>query len=304
MAKTEQNALLKKSKGEKIVFWVAFAFLALWAIVLLYPVFWMLLNSFKSANEYYKHITPITGAPFALPSEWEFDNYIDGFSQVKMRTIWGYIGFFDMLFNTLWYCAIKVTLPVLVPMMTAYAMAKYSFHGRNAIYNFVIFTMIIPIVGTGGAAFKFYFDIGLYNNPLFAVYTSLGGFGSSFLIMYGYFKSISWSYAEAVFIDGGGNYTVFFKIMLPMAIPIGATFMIMSFIGAWNDYGTMLIYLPDYPTLASAVFELSNGNDSTAQVDPPVYFAILILMALPVLTVFTIFSDIIMNNLTLGGIKG
>ena len=123
-------------------------------------------------------------------------------------------------------------------------------------------------------------------------------------MMYGYFKSISWNYAEAVYIDGGNDYTIFFRIMIPMAAPIMTTFGIMSFIGAWNDSGTMLIYLPDYPTLASGVFELSNGNDTLRYTDPPAYFALLAIMALPVVIVFIIFSDKIMNNLSIGGIKG
>ena len=300
----KMNTKRKKSKGEKIVFGFVLAFFTLWAIALLYPVFWLLINSFKHYNQYYADITPILGSPFKFPTVWEWDNYLVGFSEVSIRTAFGYATLFDMLFNTIWYCCIRTTLPVFVPLMTAYAMAKYQFHGRNAIYNFVIISMIIPIFGTGGAAFTFYYDLGLYDNPLYVVYTSLGGFGGSFLIMYGYFKSISWTYAEAVYIDGGNDYTVFFKIMLPMALPIASTFAIMSFIGAWNDYNTMLLYLPDYPTLASAVFQLSNGNDSTAQTDPPVYFSILLMMSLPVVVLFAIFSDLIMNNLTLGGIKG
>ena len=295
---------LGKSRQEKTVYTCVFIFFCLWSILLLYPVLWVFLNSFKDADQYYLDIMPVTGNPFAIPEIWHFENYPYAFSQISIRTATGYATIFDMLFNTIWYCGLRVGMGVLIPMATAYAMAKYKFHGRQAIYTFVVISLIIPIFGTGGASFTFYYDMGMYNSPLFVIFTGLGGFGGSFLIMYGYFKSISWEYAEAVFIDGGGHWTVFLKIMIPMALPIGLTFAVMGFIGAWNDYGTMLVYLPDYPTLASGVYILTQGNDSLAQVNPPAYFALLIIMTIPVLAIFIAFSDLIMNNLTIGGIKG
>ena len=300
----EKKYLFGKAKEEKIVYGLVFAFFVIWSFVLLYPVFWVLVNSFKTADEYYRDIMPVTGNPFAFPSVWRFENYIEAFKNISLRTATGYATVLDMIFNTLWYCVLRVVMGVFIPMATAYAMAKYKFFGRQFVYTFVIISLIIPIFGTGGAAFTFYYDIGIYDSPLFVVFTGLGGFGGSFLIMYGYFKSISWEYAEAVFIDGGGNWTVFLKIMIPMAMPIGFTFAVLSFIGAWNDYGTMLVYLPDYPTLASAVYNLSQGNDSLAQVNPPAYFALLIIMTITVLAVFIAFSNVIMSNLTVGGIKG
>lgn len=293
-----------KSRQEKMVYSFVFIFFILWSVILLYPVLWVILNSLKNVDEYYRDITPITGNPFALPQEWLFQNYVEAFKSIRLRTATGYATVWDMLFNTIWYCAIRVAMGVFVPLATAYAMAKYKFHGKAIIYNFVIISLIIPIFGTGGAAFTFYYDIGVYNSPLFVIFTGLGGFGGSFLIMYGFFKSISWDYAEAVFIDGGGHFTVFLKVMIPMALPICVTYAVLGFIGAWNDYSTMLIYLPDYPTLASAVYNLSQGNDSLAQVNPPTYFALLIIMTIPVLITFIVFSDVIMNNLTIGGIKG
>ncbi len=291
----------RKTAGEQAVYIIVWILMALWAILLLYPVFWLLLNSLKTTEQYYDNI--FYAKPFEFPTEWTFSNYRDAFLNISLggKT---QANFFTMLFNTLWYSALRVGMGIFVPLATAYAMAKYKFPGRSLIYTIVIITFTLPVFGTNGAAFTFYYDLGLYNTPWYVVFTGLAGFGGSFLMMYGYFKSISWNYAEAVYIDGGNDYTIFFRIMIPMAAPIMTTFGIMSFIGAWNDSGTMLIYLPDYPTLASGVFELSNGNDTLRYTDPPAYFALLAIMALPVVIVFIIFSDKIMNNLSIGGIKG
>lgn len=292
---------VKNNPSETVVYTVVWIFLAIWAVLLLYPVFWLILNSLKPTDQYYDNI--FYAKPFEFPTEWVFTNYIDAFNNISLSGQ-TQANFFTMLFNSLWYCAIRVSMGIFVPLATAYAMAKYRFPGREIIYSFVIITMTLPVFGTNGAAFTFYYDLGLYNTPWYVIFTGLGGFGGAFLMMYGYFKSVSWSYAEAVYIDGGNDYTVFFRIMLPMALPLMVTFGVMSFIGAWNDSGTMLIYLPDYPTLASGVFELSNGNDTLRFTNPPTYFALLAIMALPVVILFIIFSDKIMNNMSIGGVKG
>ncbi len=296
-----KSANNKLSIHDRVIYVIAFIIFLLWAILLLYPVLWLVLNSFKTKGQYYSDL--FYGQPFAFPKKWEFQNWGLAFTSISLKGLTE-TNFWGMLWNSLWYCGLRVIMGVLVPMMTAYAMAKFEFKGRALIYGFVITSMTIPIFGTNGAAFTFYYKLGLYNNPLFVVFTGLGGFGGSFLIMYGYFKSISSNYAEAVYIDGGNDYTVFFRIILPMSLPLIATFGVMTFIGSWNDSGTMLIYLPDYPTLASGVFELSNGNDTLRYTNPPVYFALLAIMAIPVLTIFIAFSDQIMSNLSIGGIKG
>lgn len=291
----------KKNPSKTIVYSIVWLLLVFWAVLLLYPCFWLLLNSLKSADQYYDNI--FYAKPFEFPSKWSFGNYIDAFMNISLKGK-SESNFFTMFFNSLWYCTLRVGMGIFVPLATAYAMAKYRFPGREIIYAFVITTMTLPVFGTNGSAFTFYYDLGLYNTPWYVVFTGLGGFGGSFLMMYGYFKSVSWSYAEAVYIDGGNDYTVFFRIMLPMAMPLMVTFGVISFIGAWNDSSTMLIYLPDYPTLASGVFELSNGNNTLRYTNPPTYFALLAIMALPVVILFVVFSDKIMNNLSIGGIKG
>lgn len=120
--------------------------------------------------------------------------------------------------------------------------------------------------------------------------------------MYGYFKNISWSYAESVFIDGGGHMTVFLKIMLPIAKPVVTALIIIGIIAAWNDYSTPLMFLPAYPTLAVGMYGVSSVLPRSG--NSPAYFAALIISTIPVIIFFAAFSDIIMSNLTIGGLKG
>ena len=90
--------------------------------------------------------------------------------------------------------------------------------------------MILPIVGSDGAALRFYGATGLFDTPWYLILGGLGGLGGmQFLIMYGFFKNVHWAYAEAVFIDGGNDFTAFFKVMLPQAFSMMFLFFIMNF---------------------------------------------------------------------------
>ena len=79
--------------------------------------------------------------------------------------------------------------------------------------------MMIPSMGSMSAMYKMYNDLGLYDTYLGIIIGSFGGFGTGFVLLYGFFKNLDWSYAEAASVDGAGHYTIFFRIMFPMALP-------------------------------------------------------------------------------------
>ncbi len=290
--KSKGKALLDRRFGaDKIVFAVVFAVFLIHAITLLIPVGWMMLSSLKGSLEY------AGGDAFAMPERWRFDNFSMAFEVLNV----GDTDFFGMIFNSLWYTGIVTALGVFMPAITGYVMSKYQFPGRQLIFTIAITCMVIPIVGNTASFMKLVADIGVYDSPLFAVVTSLGGFGGSFLVYYGFFKSVSWSYAEAAEIDGAGEFRVFFKIMLPQAMPILLTYAITGAITNWNEYNTMILYLPAYPTLASGLFEYQANAIRLANY--PVYYAGLLISMIPTLLLFSIFSSRIMTSISLGGLK-
>lgn len=205
-----------------------------------------------------------------------------------------------MIFNSVWYCVLSIAVNMFFSCCTGYALSKYKFRGRDFIYGTAIVCMTLPIFGTGGATYTFYYVTGMYDTPAYVIFSSLGSFSMRFLMLYGFFKSVSWEYAEAVFIDGGNDYTVFFKIMIPLAFPMIITLSITGFIQAWNAYEAFLIYMPSYPTLAVGIYKVSENFES----DRPVYYASMIISMIPVIAVFIAFSDTMMKNFSVGGLKG
>lgn len=295
------SVLTKRNKGEKILFGIVFAIFVLYAVSLLMPFLYLLINSLKGSLEYLNDLN--AGKTMALPDKLLFGNYAEAFTSMKMLDSMGEAIYLpEMLFNSILYSGITVAGGVLASSLTAFVLAKYRFKLRGFFYGIAVFSMTLPIIGSTGANFKLVYNLGIYNTWFYPLLTGFGGFGFNFLILYGFFSNLSWSYAEAVFIDGGGHGTAFFKVMLPQASPAILTLAIMSFITAWNDYTTVLLYMPDFPNLASGIYRIKQSLKRGGNY--PVYFAGLIVSILPVIALFAAFSDTIMSNFTVGGLKG
>ncbi|MBO5480175.1 MAG: carbohydrate ABC transporter permease [Clostridia bacterium] len=302
--KDDASVLTQRSRNEKILFGVVFAVFFVYGISMLMPFIFLGLNSLKDLLEYAVDLQ--AGNVMALPDNiWKgLENYVYAFREMKVDGTYGNVIYLpEMIFNSLVYIGFSIFSSLTASSLVAYCLAKYRFKLHGFLYGIAIFSMTIPIVGTSGASLKLAYDLGTYNTLFYTILPSFGGFGGGFLVLYGYFRNIPWSYAEAVFIDGGGHGTVFFKIMLPQASPALLTLGIMSFIGGWNNYTTPLMYMPDYPTLASGLYKVEQSF-TRDNANFPAYFAGLMLATIPVVVVFAAFSDVIMKNFSVGGLKG
>lgn len=303
MNMSESAVLKKRSPRENVLFGIVFAIFVIYALSLVFPFLYMMMNSFKDSYVYLEESFG-GGNHLSFPSEWVFANYSEALLEMSMKNTRGdTVGFPLMFLNSIWYSVLCTASGVFASALTSYCIAKYKFKLRGILYGIAIFSMTIPIVGNTGSFFKLINQLGLYNTPLYPIVTAFGGFGFNFLVLYGFFRSLPWSYAEATFIDGGGHATVFFRIMLPQAWPAMLTLCIMAFIGAWNDYMTMILYMPDYPTLASGLYVIESSIKRSDAGSYPVYYAALLIACLPIIAIFAGFSDIIMSNFTIGGLK-
>lgn len=279
-----------RTKGEKIALSIMFVLFFIYALSLLYPFFWAALNSLKTSREFNTN-------QFSLPTSLNWKNYVDAFS-VKV----GNTNILGALFNSIWMTVGHVVCGLAFSSMTAYVVAKFKFKGSGLIYALSVFIQIIPLVGTLPAVYELYHStLGIANNPLLFWVTWCGGFGFPFLMLYSAFKNLSWTYAEAAYIDGASNFQTFYKIMLPMIKPVLVSLAVVNAISGWNDYMTPYLYMTDFPTLSLAVYNLSQ---QASRMGIPIYFAIIIITIIPTLIIFTVFQNTIMQNMTMGGLKG
>ena len=208
--------LKSKSKSYLIAKIIVFIIFAIYAFTLLYALAWAFITSFKDQFEYMKDKN-------GLPDVWHFDNYLTAIKSVSVNDH----GMLAMLINSLWYAGGGAVLGTLVSSMVAYVVAKYRFPGRNVLYTVALLTMMLPIVGAMPSQYKVYTTLGIINSP-FMLLSLAGGFGFNFVVLYSYFKSLPWSYAEAGFLDGASHLTVFMKIMLPQAINVMGALLIVA----------------------------------------------------------------------------
>ena len=287
------SAFKRLSLQAKIILSVTFVFFLLYSVSLIYPIVWTFFNSLKSTQDFYDY-------PFDLPREWLFSNYKRAFLSIRA----GRTTFIGLFVNSIWMTALSTFVSILFSTMTAYAVAKYEFPGRSFLYSVAIFIQVIPLVGSGTAMYRLLHAWGIANNPALIWVIWAGGFTFAFLVLYGYFKSVSWTYAEAAFVDGAGNWRVFLQIMIPQAKPAIISLAIISLIGNWNDYMTPMLYMDDYPTLALGMYIIRESSSFDYAGGKPVFFAALLISIAPIVAIFIAFQKTIMENTVAGGLKG
>ena len=278
------------TKGGKVACGVAFAVFAVYSLTHIFALGWAFVQSFKGSLEFFNSMR-------GLPEKWLFSNYAEAVRSLSYNDT----SFMGMFVNSLWFAVGSSVLSVFMHCATGYGFAKYRFKGKEAAFAFIIFTITLPVVGTLPSLYKVVQTLKLNDTPLFLV-TALGGFGGNFLVTYAYFKSIDGAYAEAAQIDGAGHAYIFFCIMLPLAVGPIVALSTLGVILQWNNFETPLLFLDKMPTLSSGLYRFSVVMRYKSNMS--VFFAGVLMTALPVVVLVAVFGKMIMKNMTVGGIKG
>lgn len=298
----QKDLLTLSSKKQKKVspFTIAIvAVLVIYVVILLALLIWAFISSFRLNSDFLKD-------PSGLPSQWTFDNYIKAWNEftIEIQTETGneYVGMPMMFLYGFLYafgCAAAATI---VPCFVGYLCAKYNYKLSKIIFIVVIVCMILPIVGNLPAEIKMAKTLGLYDQ-IWGMWIMKANFlGLYFIVFYNFFKNLPNAYSEAARIDGAGNFRIMFRVILPLAMPLFFTVMLLTFITYWNDYQTPLVYLKTYPTIAYGMYYI--GTNEMSQYTIPLKIASALMVLAPVLVLFLIFHKKLLGNLTMGGIKG
>ena len=281
----------KRTGAEKVVFVVVFVIILVYCVSYLTAYVIMFLNTFKTADEY------LDTSIFDFPKHWDFTNYTKVFVSFYVNGN----GYLQMVLNTLWF-SLTGSIPSLISTAVAsYACSRYKFWGRNLIYLINVICITVSFPGSGVAYYKLWNDLGMINSWKYLL-GCFGGFGSQFIILYGFWKSVDWAYAEAAYIDGASEYTVLTKVMIPQVLPMLGLFFILGFISGWTSPDFTMLYMPKYPSIGYGLFLYQ--YEMQRNMDMPMYFAALLVTAVPGFVLFMIFQDKILVNVTIGGLKG
>ena len=263
---------------------------AIYSLLLIFPLAFAFNSAVKQNDpDFIMNLTKVTTNP-------NFANFINVFSNFKI----GQATYLEMLGNSLWWAFGTSLFSLISSMFLAYGVAKYKFRGRKFIYSLVLIIMVFPIYGTLPARYKLYSDLGFINSPLILLaYT--GAFDSSFLVLYAFYKNVGWEYGESGLIDGASHWRIFLQIMLPMAIPAITALFVTNFIGSWNNYADVLLYLPQKMTMSSGIYAFSERMKR--QADRPLFYAGMLISLVPIIALYYSLQKTIMQMTFDGGLK-
>ena len=202
------KGLEKRTTFQRVVFIIVFILFALYALSLLYPFIWAFYNSMKGRDEYIQN-------SFILPQTFNFRNFAEVFRSFTVSTVKGEVGIIGMFLNSVIFVFITTLLAVVGSATAAYIISKFKFWGSKLVYTAAVFIMIVPSIGLTPALYRILLKFHLTDNILSTAMVMGGCFGMYFMMMYASFESLSWTYAEAGYIDGANDFVVFFRIMLP-----------------------------------------------------------------------------------------
>lgn len=295
----EQNILTQRDGAEKVIFGIVFTIISIQILTILIPLGFMLMNSFKGRMEF--NVTNL----WTPPKKWLFKNWGESFKYLVVGDSKATeVSFIGMVWNSLWQTCVRATILSLTPMLVGYVYARYDFYGKKAVMAVHLFTMTLPLFGSGGAYMKFIHDIGLFDSPLYFILTSWNGRSPSVFIYSAAFTGLSHAYKEAAELDGASRLRIFFAIEARMTAPIFWTFFINNTFGLWNDYLNVLLYQPSFTNLSTGLYLFGTKFEKSGNMHTPIYWCGLIIGSIPPLVLFGFSSDLIFKNMALGGLKG
>lgn len=282
------NRKVQETRGDKIAAGVSHSMLSIWSLVVLVPLAWTLLSSFKTTEE-------IFSSPFSLPKEWQFVNYVNA---------WNTAGIGQYLLNTVLVVGCALFIVMALGAMCAYVLARFVFPGYRAVYYLMLAGLTFPVFLAIVPLFFILKNFGLLNTlpGLIIVYVA---FALPFTVffLFSFFKALPGEIGEAAQIDGAGEWRTFFQVMLPMAKPGLASVAIFNFLGLWNQY-----LIPVAINTNRDNYVLSQGIAAYAgqmgyAVDFGALFAAAIIVVVPVLIVYVLFQRQLQGSVSAGTMK-
>ena len=212
--------------------------------------------------------------------------------------------FGNFLVNSIVYSGICSFVHAFVAFTCAYLCAKYKFRFSEFIYVVMLVVMAIPIVGSSPSMISLLRNLAIYDTYFAMIALNFNFTGVYFFVFHAHLSGLSDTYVEAAEIDGASQMQILISIIFPLCAKVFFTVFLLQFIQTWNDYQTPLLYYPNHPTLAYAIFKMniqSNGGMDILSV--PSKIAGCMVLAIPVFALFVAFNKMLMGNLTMGGIK-
>lgn len=269
---------------------------AILAFVFLFPIVWMVSNSFKDNDTVYAQMGSLLTF---LPPSWNVGEWFVSYEKLFSE----FSNFGRSVLNSIVYCSVTIVMVLLINSLAGYALARFRFPGGKMMTTIILILMIVPVETSVVPTYLILYYLGLLTEPLNVVGYLLPGFAS---LMYTYmfrqfFLSMPVEIEEAARIDGCSRVGVFFKMIVPLSAPIFATVGIFTFMGQWNEYlsAQLIMQNEQYFPLQYYLQIVNNANPR----DIGMVMAALTFSTIPIALVYVFCQKYIVEGVSFTGLK-
>lgn len=284
-AKIEKNARIRRRAGKILTY----TGLTIWALIVLFPFYWMVLTSVKSYGSYNAEHVP---AFFALSPTLE--NYVSAFTAVPLGRY---------LLNTLLFTVITTAIMVVVSTLAAYAFARLEWKGKNLVFTLFLSMMMIPAELVVITNFATVTGWNLRNSFAGLILPSVTSVFYIYLLKEN-FEQVPDELYRAAKVDGTSDLKYLWKVMIPVCRPTIVTITILKMIECWNSYVWPRLITDDplYYLVSNGIQEIRENGFGRENI--PAMMAAVVVISLPLIVLFFVFRKKIMSGVSRGGIKG
>jgi multiple sugar transport system permease protein len=281
---------LFERQGKRIGGWIGkgilYLLLILGGISMVLPLFWMAASSLKTPKQFF------AWPPIWIPNPATLDAY---------HSVLTVIPFWHFFANSVFVSVAITSGQLFICALTGYTFAKFAFPGRNILFGLILSSMMVPFAVTLIPSFLLMSKFGWIDSYQALVIPHLASAFGVFLLRQ-FFKTVPDDYIDAARIDGASEFTIFYKIMLPLCKPALATLGIFVFLGSWNDmlWPLVMVNSDKYKTLPVAFATFSG----LYQQHFDWVMAASTLFVVPVIIIFILFQDLFIRGIALTGLKG
>lgn len=276
-------------RRKRILRLLTYLLLGVWAVVVLFPFYWMLLTSVKDYGAYNAEHIP---SFFTLSPTLQ--NYRDAFTSVPLGRY---------LLNTVFFAVVTTALMVVVITLSAYAFARMEFRGKNLLFTLFLSLMMIPtelVVITNYATIT---GLELRNTFTGLILPSVTSVFYIYLLKEN-FEQVPDELYRAAKVDGTSDFKYLWKVMLPICRPTLVTIIILKVIECWNSYvwPRLITDDPNYFLVSNGIQEIRENGFGRENI--PAMMAAVVVISVPLILLFFLFRKKIMAGVSRGGIKG
>lgn len=266
-----------------------YIFLSVWAIIVLFPFYWMLLTSIKSYSSYNLEYVPKFYA-----TNPTFQNYLDAFTSVNLARYF---------LNTFVFTVVTTAIMLIITVLSAYAFAWLNFKGKNVTFALFLALMMIPTELVVITNYVTITNWGMRNTFAGLILPSVASVFYIYLLKEN-FEQVPKEIYKAAKVDGTSDFKFLLKVLIPMCKPTIVTILILKVIECWNSY-----VWPRLVTDNSEYFLVSNGiqeirENGFGRENIPAMMAAVVVISVPLIVLFLAFHKKIMEGVSRGGTKG